>query len=101
VPNLLQRLLAYLRVDGAASLRALAQAAVIVALACAAPRAVGLVTRRIERRATGGTRNRQDEAQHEQHRRITHAFDEEGIAIPVLQRIVPLTGAMPAGLPRA
>jgi hypothetical protein len=51
VPDFLQRLLAYLRVDGAELLRELAQAAVIVALARAAIRVLHLVTRRIERAA--------------------------------------------------
>jgi moderate conductance mechanosensitive channel len=44
---------------------------------------------------------RQDDVQRELRRRIKHAFDEEGIEIPIVQRVVQLTGAVPAGLPRA
>lgn len=44
---------------------------------------------------------RQDDVQRELRRRIKHAFDEEGIEIPILQRVVQVTGATPAGLPHA
>jgi small-conductance mechanosensitive channel len=44
---------------------------------------------------------RQDEVQRELRRGIKQAFDENGSEIPIPQRVVQLTGATPADLPRA